>query len=129
MGSFRRGLIFFFALAPSIAFAEVCDKERPAWNGVPVSAWEDLIFLSTHVLFWPVWIALAAAIVLKRTSLTIIAGTIAALHTLLQLSQLTDTITRAAIREGCIASPPLFIGLCAAICLASIYLALRRRRA
>ena len=43
MGSLRRGLIL--ALLPSAAWAEVCDKERPAWDGAPVTPVTEAVAL------------------------------------------------------------------------------------
>lgn len=33
------------SVSPTVIFAEVCDKERPNWNGIPVTAAQEVAFL------------------------------------------------------------------------------------
>ncbi len=121
MGSLRRGLtcatLLFWA---SPVLAEVCDTDRPDWNGTPVTMTEE-----------------ALALLLSPAGLILLAGTILALRFRSQwgglivvvlwsgfvsLIALADpTGTRAlALQEGCIGSPALFIALVIAICAGTI---------
>lgn len=120
MGSLRRGLTLAL-LVPTAAMAEVCDKTRPNWDGTPVSAIQEALFL----------IATPAALLLTFLSLLAIrfrhqwgALAIVVLWTLLIsfIAMGNPTGVRPSeIAEGCVGSPTLFIGLVAAICGGMIF--------
>lgn len=118
------GLLF----PPTTLLAEVCDKERPHWNGSPVSAVQEAIILFTQ----PTQIILlAATLLLICRRARIECGLLALIWAAFIPSLLTrdlDDITWEAAQEGCIGNPVLFIGLSAAICIITLYAALRPRR-
>lgn len=114
-------------LLPTSAIAEVCDKERPLWDGTPATAWTELINLMTS----PIQVALVVATILAiwtgtRIGCGILTLVWAAFIPMMLTRDLDDMIWEAS-REGCIGSPILFMGLCAAICSATLYATLRPR--
>ena len=113
-------------LLPTTAFAEVCDKERPLWDGTPTTAWSEAIILLTS----PSQIILLAATMLAIWYGWRIACLILALIWVafipMMLTRDLDDMTWEASREGCIGSPILFMGLCSAISVLSFYAAMRR---
>lgn len=119
MGSLRGGLTASL-LMPTAAWAEVCDKERPSWDGEPVNAVQEALFLFST----------PAALVLILASMLAIrfrhqwGGLIVVLLWTLMVSLVsmadptgTADLARA---EGCTGSPALFIAAVAAICVAMI---------
>lgn len=120
MGPLRRGLIL--ALLPSAAQAEVCDKIRPLWTpGTDATAWGELIALmgtppslvllllsALALRFRHEWGALIVVVLWTGwASLVVFYGGDA-------------DIQAAALQEGCIGSPSLFIAAVAAISVAMI---------
>ncbi|MCV2882838.1 hypothetical protein [Actibacterium sp. XHP0104] len=132
MGPLRRRLTAaLFATLPGPAFAQACATQRPFWEGEPVSAFAEAITLFSTP---------AALILLAASALAIrFRHQWAALVTCLLWSLLTSSLTvmdvtggarDAAIAEGCIGSPALFIAVVAAICVGMIlYTAPRPSRA
>ncbi|WP_299694077.1 hypothetical protein [uncultured Tateyamaria sp.] len=118
MGPLRRGLIL--TLVPGTAWAEVCDKARPGWDGTQASAVSEAVNLMTSpaglilllisalaLRFRYQWVGLAA--VLMWT----------AFITMVTMADPTG-IRADAMVEGCIGPPTLFIALAAAICVAIV---------
>lgn len=118
MGPLRRGLIL--ACLPGAAWAEVCDKERPNWDGVDVTALQEaatlfvtpfglllLGFTIVALRFRNQWMGLVA--VLGWTGFI-------TLITMADPTGLRD-LARA---EGCIGAPTLFIVAVAAICVGTV---------
>ncbi len=129
MGSIRRGLIL--SLVPGAGWAEVCDKERPNWvHGTEATIWTEMIglFAAPPSLV----LLLLTALVIRFRSLwggLIVVVLWTGLVSLLVFSE-PDAVRIQAIKEGCIGSPSLFIGIVAAICVAMIlYTAPRAERA
>lgn len=114
MGSLRRGLIL--ALLPGASWAEVCDKERPGWDGVPVSMLGETLTLLMTPGALVLLVATALVIRLRHQNggLIVVLGW-TGLLTLLTMVD-TDGLRASAMTEGCIGSPALFIGLVIAIC-------------
>ncbi len=115
MGSIRRRLICVGLLGvPNGAWAEVCDKQRPNWDGLPVSAWSEMLALlqTPLALFLILTTALALRLRHQWLGLAVVVGWSS--YTMLMT---TSDIRGAAIAEGCAGSPTLFIGLVAAICV------------
>ena len=123
-----RALLLSIFMLPSAALAEVCDKERPLWDGTPITAWSEAVILMTH----PFQVILLAATLFAIWARARVVCFILALlwigYIPLMLSRDLNDITWAAIREGCIGSTILFMGLCGAISMASFYSALVRRK-
>ncbi len=115
MGPIRRRLIWLCLLGlPHPAWAEICDKQRPDWDGLPVSAWAEMLalFQTPLALFLFLTTALAARLRRPWLGLAVVVGWSS--YTMLVV---TTDIRAAAIAEGCAGSPTLFIGVVAAICI------------
>lgn len=131
MGPLRGQLMRVFAaclLLPTSAWAEVCDKERPLWDGRPTTGWSEAIILLTS----PSQIILLAATILAIwygwwIACFILAPIWVAFIPMMLTRDLDDMIWEAS-REGCIGSPILFMGLCGAISMASFYAAFKPRK-
>lgn len=126
MGPLRGGLILSLIAGP--ALAEVCDKARPGWDGMPVTALDEALFLFATPISLFLVAALATAVVFRHAI-----G--AALVTLLWGFYITSLIlpdqtgiSAAAITEGCAASPALYIALSGALCLAAVIYTARREK-
>ncbi len=124
MGPVRGRLIAGSSVLASLfaapAWAEVCDKARPNWDGAPVGAVGEavslfvspagllLLALSLVALrFRFQWVGLAA-VILWTIFITVI--------TMADPTQMRV----AAMAEGCVGPPTLFIALAAAICVAIV---------
>lgn len=124
MGPLRRGLIAIGALLfASPAWAEVCDKERPNWNGVQPTAWAELIQFAVSPAALIGFAALTIAWIAPWRVLALISmawGLLLLSNMVLPLSPGFDGIRSAAINEGCIGPQHLSMVLCTAICIASL---------
>lgn len=126
MGPLRRGLALALLLGPAPAWAEVCDKSRPNWDGTPASAVDEALFLFST----------PASLVLLICTLVVIrfrhqwgALAVVVLWTLLVsvIAMADPTGLRVSeIAEGCAGSSTLFIALVAAICGGMILYTSRR---
>ncbi len=126
MGPLRGGLILSLLASP--ALAGVCDETRPAWDGMPVTALDEALYLFTTPISLFLIAALATAVVFRHAM-----G--AALVALLWGFFITSLIlpdgagtSAAAITEGCAASPALYIALSGAICLSAVIYTARREK-
>ncbi|MEM7269930.1 MAG: hypothetical protein AAF401_11835 [Pseudomonadota bacterium] len=105
------------ALSAPPALAEVCDKERPNWNGEPVD-WVDNLF---GFLFTPLGtffvLAAAAVTILKNDKHRRAAFGVTALAGAISLWEVLapDPVRLAAIAEGCIGGPTEIV-----ICIAAL---------
>jgi hypothetical protein len=115
-------------VSPTALIAEVCDIERPHWNGSPVTVVQEAAILFTQ----PTQIILlAATLFLIYRKARIGCGLLALVWAAFIPSLLTrdlDDATWEAFQEGCIGGTDLSIGLSAAICILTLYAALRPRR-
>lgn len=123
MGSLRRGLALA-AWLPSTAFAEVCDKERPNWDGTPLTVFSELVhFVSTPAFY---------VLFTRATTCAFLRNRWLALPCLLWCGLLLanwfvptppgfDDIRNAAIRAECIGPQTLPISLTIAICALAIW--------
>ena len=113
---------FVSSFFPSFAWAEVCDKARPGWDGVPVGmlgeavslflspAGVALLLMSVIALrFRQQWIGLAA-VILWTGFITVV--------TMADPTGLRPQ----AMAEGCVGPPTLFIVAVAAICVGIVLL-------
>ncbi|MEO0937762.1 MAG: hypothetical protein AAFY38_06375 [Pseudomonadota bacterium] len=117
-------------LLPGAAWAEVCDKQRPDWNGVPVTAFGEAVTL----LFSPIGLFLLISTVAAlrfRSQWGGVAVTVGWTFfvTALTLWDPTGGVRDAAMREGCIGAPTLFIALAAAISVGTIIYTAPRKAA
>ena len=121
-------LIALAAAAPAIA--EVCDKERPAWNPKdgPVSQLDDLAVFFSEPLGLTVLVMVGACILLRKTWFMVLVITF--LITVVALLTITwfenYHVKSAAVSEGCLTAPVL-TGL--SLVAISVFLGLVSRRA
>ena len=118
MGSFRGGIILSFLAAP--ALAEVCDKERPGWDGTPATAVTEAIALFSTPL--GLFLLIATAITLRfRNAWGGLATTVGWTGFItIVVSADPSGVQGFAISEGCIGPPTLFVALSIAICIVTI---------
>ena len=131
MGSVRGRLVLWGAVCPSTALADVCDKMRPSWDGTPATLSDEAAIL----FFEPLSLVAVAASAItvwfrsKIGSIGVFARWVWIAVWALASSTLHDDLWEAISEEGCRSSPDLFIGLSAAICIATLYLVWRPRKA
>jgi hypothetical protein len=99
------------ASAPAIAIAEVCDKERPAWNPQdgPVSQLDNLAFFFSEPLGLIVLAMAGACILIRKTWFTALVITVFVIVVaLLTIAWFEDYhVKSAAASEGCLTAPVL----------------------
>ncbi len=128
MGSFRRQLgvaVLIFVAATPVS-AEVCDKSRPDWDGAPVSAFQEAVFLFSTPASLVLILASLLAIRFRHqwgALITVILWTL--LVSLIAMGDPTG-LKEFEVAEGCIGSPTLFIAAVAAICVGMILYTTRR---
>ena len=111
-------LSLLFSLLPLPALAEVCDKVRPFWTpGAPATAWDEFLGLmgTPPSLVLLVLTALAVRFRHQWGALVVVllwTGWIS----LITFFGADNEIQRAAVAEGCVGSPVLFIAVVTAIC-------------
>lgn len=118
MGPVRRGLTL--ALLPTSALAEVCDKERPNWDGAPVSTFSEALVLFSSI---PAVLLLCASVGVFRFRLKKTAVGVVVLWTIFVsfvAMPTAQSMRLASIAEVCVGSPTLFIALVATLCLGII---------
>ncbi len=125
MGPLRGGLILSLLASP--VWAEVCDKERPHWDGTPATAWTEAIALFASPLGLILLLATAFAVRWRSTwgGLAVTVGWTG--FVTLILSHDPTGLREFAMAEGCIGPPTLFIALSIAICIATILYTAPRR--
>lgn len=115
MKSTRLG--YLLVLSPSAAWAEACDIARPTWNGADVSALSEAISL----LLTPfgALLLVLTMIALRLRNHWVGLAAIVGWTGYLSIITIADPngVRVAAIEEGCIGSPTLFIALVTAICI------------
>ncbi|MFN7268994.1 MAG: hypothetical protein ACK5UA_08390 [Cereibacter sp.] len=115
--------------APAAAIAEVCDKERPAWNPQdgPVSQLDDLGLFFSDPFGLAVLVMAIVCILLRRTWFTVLVITfLITVVALLTITWFEDFhVKSAAVSEGCLTTPVL-TGL--TLVAISVFLALLSRR-
>ena len=122
MGPLRRGLTAApFLLLPGAAVAEVCDKVRPLWApGAPATAWDEFLGLIATPPSLVLLVLSALAVRFRHQWGALVVVVLWSAWVSLVALSAPDEIRAAAIAEGCIGSPVLFIGVVAAICVAMI---------
>ncbi|MEX0337451.1 MAG: hypothetical protein AB3N11_00275 [Arenibacterium sp.] len=121
-------------LWPGTARAEVCDKERPFWDSAngPATAIDEALHLAASPLAIALLVATALAIRFKSSwgGLIVVCGWSALVGLVTYLGSTDPDVEQAALAEGCIGSPALFIAAVAAISVATIiYTSPRKSRA
>ena len=119
MGPLRAGVIA--ALLPGAAWAEVCEKVRPGWDGTEATMVSETITQFSTV---PALLLLLASAVAIRFRSQWGVATVVVLWTIwvsvVAFFDATGGMRDAAITEGCIGAPVLFILAIAAICIGMI---------
>jgi len=125
MGPLRRGIAL--ALCPTAVIAEVCDKERPNWDGTQASAFTEALALFSTPLGLILILSTAVAFTLRNAWLGL--GTVVGWTGLVTIAVSKDPtgIQESAIAEGCTGPPTLFIAAAIAICIATILYTAPRR--
>ena len=118
MGPVRGGVILSFL--PGMAWAQDCTVQRPGWDGAPVSAVQEAVFLASSPAALVLLLGTAVAIRFKSQwgSLAVVLGWTAFVTFLTMLAPASREL---AMAEGCVGSPALFIGIIAAICVGTIF--------
>ena len=119
MGPVRGGIIA--ALLPGAAWAEVCDKVRPGWDGAPVTMVGEAITQFTTIP--AVVLLLGSAVAIRFRSQWGAAAVVVLWTAWVSVNAFLDTsggVKDAAMLEGCIGAPVLFIVAVAAICTGMI---------
>ncbi len=118
MGPIRRRLIWgVLLLVPAPAWAEVCDKMRPGWNGAPVTAFGEFLYLlqTPVVLLLIVATALAVRFRSEWGGLVVVIGW--SLSTFLATGWGDGAVRAAGVTEGCMGNSTLFIAFAALVCV------------
>lgn len=110
------------AVLPAPAWAEVCDKVRPDWDGAEVSLWsETVMLLGTPIsLFLIISTAFAMRFRSSWGALVVFVGWSFAAATVTYWDP-TGGLREAARQEGCIGSPALYVALVFAMCGAMLW--------
>ena len=114
------------SLAPIPAFADICAQMRPGWDGTPVSAVQEALFLGGTVP--ALALILGSALVIRFRSqwgglITIVLWTVLITYIIRSDPDGIDALAR---QEGCVGSPALFIAAVVAICVAIVLTTLPR---
>ena len=113
--------------APLPAFAEVCDKVRPLWDpSAPATSWDELIGLMATPPSLALLVLSALAVRFRHQWGALIVVVAWSVWVSVVALSAPDEVRLAAIAEGCIGSPVLFIIAVAAICGAMILYTSRR---
>jgi uncharacterized membrane protein YhdT len=108
-------------LLPTQATAEVCAAERPFWDGMPVSAIDEfLILLQTPIVLILILLtALAIRFRHEWAGLLVVVGWSLSTYLVIDWAG-TDDVRKAAIEEGCIGNPAIFIVVAVAVCISVV---------
>ncbi len=127
-------LAFSFAAAltlPTGAMAEVCDKERPLWDGKTATAFDEVIHLAASPIVWLIVAFTVITALIGWRLLWAVTALLcfAAAAVLLSEALLPDPsgIREFAIAEGCIGPPHLAIATTGLLALTTCAQVFRRR--
>jgi hypothetical protein len=101
-----------------MAHADACAAERPFWDGIPVSAWDEfLIVMQTPVvLLLLVATALVVRLRSEKGGLAVVVGWSLSTYLVLDWAG-TSPVRAAAMAEGCIGNPSVFITVAVLVCI------------
>ena len=116
----RLGLATALLLCGSPAVAEVCDKERPDWDGLPASALSEAISLFGSPVGLVLLAATAFAIRFRSTWGGLAVTVCWTIFVSIVVQYDPTGIRQQAMKEGCLGEPTLFIAAAIAICIATI---------
>lgn len=115
MGPVRRGLIAAAAITPAPAWADICATLRPSWDGMPVSAVHEAVnLLATPPALVLLLLTALAARFRHQWGALVVVLLWTGYATVLTMVDPGGT-RAAAMAQGCIGAPTLFIAAVAAI--------------
>ena len=120
MVQIARILAILGLVAANPAHAATCAEARPGWDGTPVSAWQEVMFLVSTA---PVLILLVLTAIALRLRSPILSLIVTVLWTgMVTLVAMVDPggLRADLAEQGCGGSPTLFIALATAICVGMI---------
>jgi hypothetical protein len=108
------------SLLPGAALAQECAMQRPGWDGAPVGALQEALFLASSPAALVLFAGTVLAVRFKSQwgAFAVVVGWTAFVTF---LTMLAPASRKAALAEGCVGSPALFIGIIAAICVGMIF--------
>lgn len=131
MGPVRRRLITAAALlGPAPAWADACTTVRPGWDGAEVTALGELLVMFQTPLVLILVLASALAVRLRHElgGVAVVVGWSIATYMVTGWGN-SDGLRQAAMAEGCVGSPALFITVAVAIGIGVVlYTAPKARR-
>ena len=119
MGPIRRRLICGTAfLGPTPALAEACGTLRPNWDGTSVSAVDELLTVMQTPIVLLLIVATALAVRFRNEwgGLLVVVGWSLSTYLVIGWGSI-NALRDAAILEGCIGNPSLFVGVAAMVCI------------
>lgn len=125
----QTALVGFLILLPSPAFAEVCDKERPLWDGSKVGPVEELIYIVASPHGALLILLTVAAVLIRKFWVSFPVAALLLLFALMlywDWSIYGDGIAYPAYREGCRGAPHVAIACLAAIALGLVLISKTR---
>lgn len=114
------------AALPGSAWAEVCDTERPVWDGTPATQLSEALGLISSPIGLFLLGALTIAVVFRHPMGTALAALMWSCFIAFLVLPDTSGVRAQAMAEGCVAPPTLFIGLSTAICALAVVYTFRR---
>lgn len=111
-------------MLPGVASAQRqapgCALQRPGWDGAPVGAVQEALFLATTPAALVLFLGTAIALRFRSQwgALAVVLGWTAYVSF---LTMLAPASRQMALAEGCAGSPALFIAIIAAICVGMIF--------
>ncbi len=125
MGPLRGGLILTFLASP--ALAEVCDKERPNWDGTPQTLLDEALFHFASPIGLFLLAALAVAVIFRHAMGTAIVVLLWSFYiSAITLPDQSD-VSAFVVAEGCMGSPSLYIVLSAVLSIAAVFYTFKGR--
>jgi len=120
MGPLRRRLTAaaLLIVAAGPAAADTCARMRPGWNGEPVSVFGEFVFLAQSPIVLVLILLTAVALRFRSEwgGLAVVVGWSIATYLVTDWGRGNEMQT-AAMEEGCVGSPALFIAVAAALCI------------
>jgi len=116
-----------FAILPGRVLAQVCTTERPGWDGTPVNALGEALTLFATPASLLVLALTVVAVRFRSQWMGLVA--VLGWTGVVSLVTLTNPTGNrvAAMAEGCIGRPTLFIAVVAAICVATVIYTMPRK--
>lgn len=109
------------AVLPLPARAGVCDTYRPGWDGIPVSAWSEAVSLAATPASLLLLVASALAVRMRsQWGVLAVCVSWSVLVSVLAFHDGSGGQRAAAMAEGCVGSPSVFIAAVGLLCIGLI---------